>query len=198
VAEWAIDHKTLVWALVGTTLMTYIGYLSRWLSPYAPISWVAVGLLGGIMLAFLAWIGAHIHARVVRTRTERLWIETASVNPLDGVFRKQRIRVSDFFHPYYKATQAAKFEDCDLLGPATVFVAGGTFLNTNFNRCQAVIVLPNVKAIGVVAFENCTFERCSFYEVTFLLPKPLYEQFRKDIKGDPIPAISDGTAGNFP
>ena len=60
--------------------------------------------------------------------------EAVGINPLDGHFSKKRVRVTDFFHPFFRPTAAAKFEDCELLGPGVIYLDGGQLLLRPSNR----------------------------------------------------------------
>lgn len=51
---------------------------------------------------------------------ERHGRRTGEGELLDGHFSKKRVRVTDFFHPFFRPTVAAKFDDCELLGPGVI------------------------------------------------------------------------------
>jgi hypothetical protein len=120
-----------------------------------------------------------------------------SINPLDDKFVKQKIKLADFFDPKYaKATKNAKFQDCDLHGPATIWINGGSLDNCGFGSCNAVIVRDGPVSGGVTVFETCIFERCSFFDATLLLGKNHYLRFKEQV-GEGILLVSDGTVGEL-
>lgn len=178
-------------------LMGYLAAATKWLNVYGPIAWGVAFLLGFLVFGAGWWVVAIAQRVIAQTRFARRREETAAINPLDDHFTRRRINLFDFFHPYYQSIKAAKFLDCELYGPAVIYPMAGTFLNTNFNGCEAVIVKLHTSVIGATGFENCTFERCTFYRVTFLFTKENYLQMKQQLSGKPVPVISDGTVGDL-
>jgi hypothetical protein len=140
-------------------------------------------------------LGSLAYRYLVLTRYEVRRAEATTVNPLASYFSKQRLRLADFYHPFFKATRAAKFEDCELLGPVAVALMGGQFLHSAFLDCEVVIVKDDANVQGVTAFENCIFDRCKFFGVTLFITKEQYLSMKR--QGVAPPVISDGTAGEL-
>ncbi|SRR6266699_1224737 len=198
--RWFLDFllERWPWILVGATsvIMTLVARMTEFLKPYGAVAWGGVGIVSAVLGAGVFWLGSVAYRSWVLTRFEVRRAEATAINPLAGHFSKRRICLMDFFHPFMQATLAAKFEDCELLGPAVVFLGGCTLLHDDFNNCEAVIAKDNVATIGAMAFKSCIFERCKFFNVTFIMTKNQYLSM-KEQAGQGLRVISDGTAGDL-
>lgn len=199
--DWLVDFAVEKWpyilAAVGGTVMTVLAAVTKWLAVYGPVAWGAIGIASFLILAGGLRVIATAQQILAHNRFAKKREQTTGINPLDDHFSRQRINLADFFHPFYKPTRLAKFQDCEVFGPAVIIIMSGTLDGCTFNGCEAVIVKRQVMVIGAIAFEKCTFERCAFYRVTFLLVKELYLHMMEQSRGDRMPVISDGTAGNL-
>ncbi len=196
---WLLDFLLEHWPYVvigtGSLIMAWLARLATFLQPYGAVAWGAVGIVTALVLAAMFLLGSLAYRYLVLTRYEVRRAEATTTNPLASYFSKQRLRLADFFHPFFKATTAAKFEDCELLGPAAVALMGGQFRHFGFVNCEVVIVKDGANVQGVTAFENCIFERCKFFGVTLFMTKEQYLSMKT--QGAAPPVISDGTAGQL-
>lgn len=75
------------------------------------------------------------------------------------------------------------FEDCELIGPAMIFLTGSTFMvNSSFEGSfeKTVLILREKRwLMGVVAFEDCIFKRCKFLKVGIIASPGQEEKYRK-------------------
>jgi hypothetical protein len=196
ISDWLIDHwPQIVW-IGGASGMTYLASITVWLNNYGPVAYGAVGLSTYLifMIGYAIYGIARKKIALSRLADER-W-KAGSINPLEGNFNKRRIKLSDFFDPFYKSIQTAKFQDCELLGPSNVYLMGCTLSHPTFSSCQVVIIEQGKKVIGVTAFENCIFERCKFYHTIFYFTRSQYID-TKGKSGKGIEVISDGKAGDL-
>ncbi|SRR6266566_3863228 len=198
--DWLVDFLVERWPYVAIGLvslvMTWLASVAAFLKPYGAVAWGAVGLVSALVAAgvFLLWsVGRRYW---VQARFEARRAETSAVNPLAGHFSKQRLRLMDFFHPFMQATVAAKFEDCELLGPAVIFLNGCTLFHPYLLNCEAVIAKQGAATVGAIAFQGCVFDRCKIYNATFIMTKDQYSHM-KDSAGQGLRVISDGTAGDL-
>src|SRR6266566_8878188 len=111
------EHWPAIVVGMGGTLMAWLAALSAFLAPYGPVAWGAVGIVSALLIAAALWVGSLAQGRWLLNRFERRRAQALSLNPLEGNFAKQRLRLGDFFHPFYRPTSGARFEDCELLGP---------------------------------------------------------------------------------
>jgi len=196
------EHWPAILIGVASLAMTWLAALAAFLKPYGAVAWGGVGVATALMLSLVYLVAAYAYRLLVVAKIAVRRAEAATVNPLAGSFSKQRLRLADFFHPFFKPTSAAKFEDCDLFGPASVYVRGSDLLHCFFSGCEVVIAKQDAHAIGLAVFENCVFSRCRFFQVTFFMVKDQYLQFKAQIGGEmpgasTLPVISDGIAGDL-
>lgn len=192
--EWVIEYRSAIWAMVGTTLMSYVGAITDRVAAYGPAGIALFGIAAGYLLVLMALLASVVHAKYTRTRLMRHHAESATVNVLADDFRNIRIRLSDFFHPYFQATTGARFQDCEMIGPSNVVILDHCSLDDcGFIDCQAVIVKTDVALKGASGFRKCAFSRCKFFGATFFLPKDLYDRMI-EMGADPkhFPIISEG------
>jgi len=181
---------TIVMALAGAA-MTWLASLADSLRPYGAVAWGGVGVLTVTFLAFAFWAGAVAYRHWTIARFEARRATVVSFNPLAGYFSHQRLALADFYHPFMQATEAAKFEDCELLGPAWVFLAGGHMRQPGFGtNCQIVVVKEGTPASGVAMFKDCVFDRCRFFNITFVMTEPMYLAWKR--LEMPLPRLISG------
>ncbi|MEX2138229.1 MAG: hypothetical protein WD894_03155 [Pirellulales bacterium] len=193
-----ISHPVAVVSTVGGAVMAYLAAATTWLSAYGPIAWGGAFLAAFILIGLAWWTIGVAESRYHLNRFIKRRALTADINPLDDHFTRRRIKLIDFFHPFYRPNQAVKFQDCELFGPAVIYLRTGvTFLHSELLSCEAVIVKPNSKVVGATVFESCTFERCKIYGVTFFLSKGDYLALTTLIGTEHFKAISDGTVGDI-
>ena len=96
----ALLERTLKygWPLVGTSLVSAItawaAAATELLHPYAPLSWVAAGLVGGLIFVVLVWVGVAIRNAMISGNVRRRFYETGSrINPLEKIFENRRINI---------------------------------------------------------------------------------------------------------
>jgi len=121
--------------------------------------------------------------------------QASTTNVLNPIHENERINLVDFYHPFYRPTENARFENCDLMGPAWINCDGCQFLHDGFFDCEIVIVRPDRPVGGASQFKFCTFTRSNFYRVTFLMNYESYKHFPDDFRAG-IRVISDGRIGD--
>ncbi len=191
-----IEHWPQIIFIGGASVMAYLASITVWFKRFGPIGYGVVGIGAYLlfMVGYLIYGLARKHVASSRLADER-W-KAGSINPLEGNFSNQRIKLSDFFNPFYEPVKTAKFLDCELLGPSNIFLGGCNVFHSGFIGCQAVIIGEGKTVIGVTVFSNCIFERCKFFQVTLYMTKQQYISL-KEQAGIGVPIISDGEAGNL-
>jgi len=194
--DWLIEHWPQILMVGGAGVMTYLASIAAWLQKYGPLAYGVIGLGTYLLLMVGYWLYGITRKNVASSRlADERW-KTSSINPLDGNFTKQRIKLSDFFNPFYVPVRSAKFQGCELLGPANIILIGCNLSNDAFNGCQAVITEEGKHLIGVTVFMNCIFEGCIFFQVTIYMTKQDYISMKQQT-GSAMEIISDGNAGNL-
>lgn len=199
--DWILDKVIEKWPWIVTAgaglAMSWAAAVSDWLARYGPVAWGGVGILTMAALALIYWLwSAATRSRAV-TKLAEDRERALTVNPLAGSFARMRLKLADFFDPFYQPTTAAKFTDCQLHGPAMVYLQGCTLLNCVYTECQFVIVSPTTKRIiGATAFVHCTFERSKFIAATFLMSKSEFLNIKGHLPSLPDDVvIADGSGG---
>jgi hypothetical protein len=172
--DWLAKAWPLLAALGGAGVMSALARATVWLSAWGPIAWGGTFLAAFLALygAFLA--GVRVTARARETRAMARYTEMVagnqSINPLDRLFERKRVNLSDFYHPFFKWHENPIFRHSEIFGPANLIVRGmPTFVHSNFNDCEYVIVKPGSKLTNVVGLDSPILENCDVYRVTFFL-----------------------------
>ncbi len=112
-------------------------------------------------------------------------------NILSKTHENVRLSLSDFYHPFFKATEHVRLEKCELMGPAAIALIGSTLDHCTFVECEIVIVHNGAIVKGTSLFKTCSFINCTFYRVTLLMNWDHYEHFPLDVRNG-LPIISGG------
>ena len=69
------------------------------------------------------------------------------------------------------------FENCDLIGPLIVASFGCSYWGNLFDSVDHILISsdPDVRVKNARTFQDCTFKKCKFYNVSFLVGEPHYE-----------------------
>ncbi|MES1200952.1 MAG: hypothetical protein ABUS57_05835 [Pseudomonadota bacterium] len=158
--------------LVGTGVTAWAASTVHVLQAYAPLSWIFAGLIAFLILALgnMAF-GVGAFWRTTAKIRASFYRERDRVNPLEQLFRNQRIAIHDLITPFERRVEEKTFIDCELIGPANIYIsASGTgsisFVGNTFLPSETVLVRDGVHMPNVIVFHNCAFTRCKFYGVT--------------------------------
>ena len=178
-AEWKISLWSLVFGPGGLMASTALAVWAVWatdaLALYAPFSYVAALILTPVLLAagYLMYAKAAERRQFVRFR--EIAFEVSHINPMEDVFRKQRIRVIDLAAPIGGQIKGKTFNDCDLIGPVNVMFSNNcTFHGNSGNGVDGLIVREEKFPTNGFGFDACAFRNCRFYLMTFMVPETQY------------------------
>jgi hypothetical protein len=183
-------------SLIPTAAMAYLFNVAGIAQEYAPFSYGVVALATFLIICIGYAIYAWGHAKWMLTRFEERRSQSSPINPLAGNFRNVRVQVSDFYHPFFRKTTDAKFENCELYGPAYVFIEGCTLSVGEMHQCEVVIARPDRPTTTVTVFKNCLFTGCSFYRITWIMTYDHYTHLPEEIQKG-LTVISDGRVGDI-
>jgi hypothetical protein len=180
----------------GSSLLYYLGSITDWAHAAGPLGWAVIAIFTMVVAAF--GYAAYGYATMQRSlaRYGNAKAEAGHTNPLAPVHQHERIDLSQFYHPFHKATEKVRFENCELMGPASIFLDGCVLNEGLFRECDVVVVRPDRPVSGVTKFQFCHFVNCKFFRVTFFMPYDHYKDFQK-IGGQPMKIISDGQIGDI-
>ena len=170
--EWRWSLGTLVSSiLIPTTsfaLPAWATWASRMFSDYAPLSWVIAGF-GGLLVyaACVALYGFGLH-RTVRSRYDEKFLKgTGGADPLSKVFEGKRIFLNDFILPSNPFVNGKTFVDCEIVGPANIYLARDNNISEiQAGKVDAVSLSGKNQFLNGFAFSSCTFRRCTFHQIT--------------------------------
>jgi hypothetical protein len=199
-SDWIVEHwPTLFAALFGGGGMTYLSIITGWIEPWGPVGWGAIGLssflISLIAIAIVYYIFAVAKQRSVQSDYVRRQLDAGRINVLSQVYQRERISVSQFFHPFFRKLKQVRFENCDLMGPCNIIVHGSFIDNCEFIDCEIIIARPDRPIKSAVIFEGCHFVNTRVFLVTLILPFTEYNRLSEKMKG--ITVISDGRVGNI-
>lgn len=195
-ADQAIEHWVTILSVVGGGLMSYFASISNWLSPYGFVAWGGVGVVTILLLSLAFFLFGVAREKVTIANYTMAKSTATGTNTLASVHQDERIDLSTFYHPYFRATEDARFENCELFGPALIFADGCNFLHGSFIDCEIVIVRPDRPVKGVMAFKHCSFVRFTLYRATLLMNIEMYKSLPDEVK-KMVPIISDGRVGDI-
>lgn len=169
-AEWAWRIVVLI-AIGGSgTAGGFIARATPFLKTLGPLYWLAVGLVTSLVTALILYlVKAANHKQSLTDLNASLAAPRNTINPLAHNFSDVIIPVEDLRLPTQQLHENKLFKRCKFVGPATLAIQGGTYVNSRFNECGDIIALPDgVYLTGVTALRNCTVEECEFVQVTIL------------------------------
>lgn len=192
-AEKVLDNWLSILFLGGATgAVTYLAKVSAFLQPYAPLSWAVAGLFAFLSLTgALALYGIYSSRRALARFEDRRG-DGGTVDPRQDLFTKRTIKLGDFYHPFFRPTENVKFQDCDLFGPAIVFLSGTHLKGNNFEQCDFVITAENASSSTAMAFKDCTFLDCTFYRVMFLVDQAFYDKIKQSPGAEDLVPLAGG------
>jgi hypothetical protein len=172
VGQWCWD-KISPLVLPGI-MAVVIGFLAsgvHWVNQFGHFGW-AVAALGAFFVSSAA-LALLAKAKMWRTMAKdrtRLSSDSSPFDPMDDIFQNKRIKITDLVNPYDQVVMNKKFINCELIGPANIFIVftNAKFANNNFDKSDAVEIRDNALPMNAIAFGNCDFEKCRFFKVTML------------------------------
>lgn len=179
----AFWDRLLKWSptVLGTAFSSYIAgwatATTNAVSQYAPLSWIAAALVGGCMflLARALWYSARVNAEKLEFARDA-GKRTSSINPVDAVFTKQRIELQQFRNQFNEVVDGKTFVDCELYGPAVVFLLGNISMSgAGIANCEFVRVRNGAAVFNSIPFSNLTVTRGKMRGLTILVPESMVD-----------------------
>lgn len=183
--EWRWSLANMLWgtgAIASATLPAWAVRTLEVFSEYSPLSWVLAGFAGLAIYCLCFLTFAWAHAINVRARfNDRSMNSGGFVDPLAKVYERERIFLNDFCLPTNPYIRDKLFIDCEIIGPANLFLAIGNRVDEILlPHCDAVVLPSGATFYNGYTLANTTFRRCSFQRVTFFVSQEEY-QFVKDL-----------------
>jgi hypothetical protein len=170
--EWRWSLGAAIWGLLfpatSIALPAWATRAAGVFADYAPLSWVIAGFLGLLFYAMCVAVYGYGRSRAVRSKYDaKFMAETGGVDPLSKVFEGKRIYLNDFILPSSPVVDGKTFVECEIVGPANIFLQAENAINNIKPGMVDAVALDHEKQFfnGFV-FRNCTFRSCTFHRVT--------------------------------
>ena len=182
------------WPVIGAFTAGYSAYLTEPFQNLAPWSWVMAAIVGGIGVQGLLLLRSSMNERKEHAnRIRNLQKPKGQINPMDDLFERKKIYISDLSPSYGHEVRGKTFLDCELVGPGVIlFVDRITADTCGFVNCDFVrLKRGKLMVQNVLGFDHCVFRRCTFVGFTILSQQEMIEMFEKDAGGDALNVITD-------
>lgn len=150
---------------------------------YAPASWIFAGVIGALIGAVVAFLAILTRERMQLLRFRSYVFSAGQINPLDRLFTSKRLKLVDLSPPVGPFIDNKTFIDCEIIGPGNAMFQDCHFQQNAGEVVDAIIIKPGLFPRNGFGFRNCTFTRCRFYLITFMVPEPDFEAFYKHHSG---------------
>lgn len=177
------SRYALYTALGGSALIGVIGgwtaAYSDWVAQFGAIGWLLSGLVAAVMMAVIILLGAISRNAWIRGSATAKWSrEVDSVNPMDRQFINRRINLSDLVDPIQSVVAYKDISQCDILGPANIWIGGASSLiRTGFINCDFVALSGGEEIANCIALIDVSINRCRLYKVTVYVPAERVAEF---------------------
>lgn len=175
--------KILLPSTVVGAIVSWATWLGGVFQQNAPASWVYAGIAGALLTAIIMLIAAMALERFQLVRFRNGVFSSTQINPLDPIFTSRRIRFVDLAPPVGGIIENKTFIDCDLIGPFNLAFDMCTFQQNSGQVVDALLVKKGLSPLNGLGFRSCTFQRCRFYLVTFLVQENEYDLFEHTHRG---------------
>lgn len=179
----AYNWLPLVIGTAGVSAISgWAAYVSQSVAQFGPIAWISAALIGGLLflLLYLLWLRSRllatrlIHAHAMMERTD-------TVNPLESVFTRKRIRLDDLKLPLVQPVAGKTFVDCELVGPAVILFGGQANLShVGFVCCDFVAIKDQTLVQNVLPLIDVTIRGGKIYQATILVGQSAVPRMPKD------------------
>lgn len=123
----ALLDRSIAWwptllAIFGSGVVGSVAsYYTEWIRPYGPIAHLAVGLLVCLITVFIMYVIAAIRKKNAEPfYAKSISTSVRSVNPLDNIFERKSINISDFHSHFGIVNEGKTFNDCNFHGPGAM------------------------------------------------------------------------------
>lgn len=173
----AVVLKYLLPASLTGALVGWATWLAGLFQQYAPASWVIAGVLGALVGALIMLVAALARERMQLVKFRNGVFSAHQINPLDVMFNSRRIRLVDLAPPLGPYIIGKTFIDCEIIGPANIMFTGCHFQQSGGEVVDGIVIKAPLQPSNGFAFKNCTFTRCKFYLMTFMVVESDYPFF---------------------
>lgn len=185
------ESRLSLWLAIGgsSVMGLFTGWLSSgvaWINQFGWFGWWLSGLLGALLTATLLMALSWARYAWVRAGVQQKWAQNVDAfNPLDVEHRSKRIRILELMHPITKHIENKRLYDCELIGPANIFMYQHCMFNRiEFYDCVAVAIQADnsgrIFPGEAVVLKNLEIHGGTIFGATLYVP-PQFVQMIADI-----------------
>lgn len=164
---WALSAGLFAWAVQAAKIF----------EGYAPFSWIIAAYLGAGLAAGIWRLGVSAQRQLIRNRYDaKLLAQGGRVDPLAKTFESKRIYLNEFALPSKPLIENKTFIDCEIIGPANVYlIIGNSVTDHRLPVCDALVIAVGADPTNGYAFRHCVFRGCSFIRITLMVTTAEFE-----------------------
>lgn len=173
-----IKNSVAIFVVATASCLILITYLTNHLKLYVIGAWVVVGILTSLMFSGVALVVVLAVAAVEKARHLRvITYEPPASNKLKDSFERERVKIVDFYSPFFVINDNKRFDNCEILGPGSILLLGSSSLNgCIFKMCDFIVVKETDKVNTAAHFNDATFTECKFFNVSIYLTERMVEK----------------------
>jgi hypothetical protein len=173
-----IKHAAAIFVIATVICLVLITYLTNHLKPTVIGAWVIVGILTSLLFSGVALVVVLAVAAVEKASHLRvITYEPHGSDKLRDRFEREKIKVENFYSPFFLLNENKYFEDCEIQGPGSILFLGASSLDgCVFKMCDYIVVKEGDKINTAAQFKNSTFKGCKFFDVALYLPESMVER----------------------
>lgn len=154
--------------------MTYASSITEYVVNRGPAAVAAVGILTFAILALLLqlvrWLVISNNARRVEVLFAERSLSEGHVNPAKSHFANERINLTKLANPLTNMIIGKRFDDCEVFGPATVFVGSSTLYGMRLENINLIAIREDRPSwqSNFIVLVNCEFRGGTLSHVNLL------------------------------
>ena len=183
------SRLSLIWMLlgdVGLTIVVAFGMTAfEWFVTGGIKIWVLVLVPSFLFFFALSIFIAYLFEKrkISSFQAEEAEIragKTSKINLAKGSYEDQTYTFDDLFFPFHSEIKGKTFRNCIFMGGGAVAFQGhSSHFECNFNNPTIVAFKPPKIIYGAVAFVDCQFVGCKFFNLIFIIDNgPALQAFR--------------------
>jgi MFS family permease len=175
-----VESRVALWTLIqgggivsGGAISGWLASGHAWVASHGAFGWWAAFLVGALITATALMAFAALRYLWIRGDAVREWKNRAQdVNPLAPEYHTARVSIAQIANPISKKIKGKRFIDCEILGPANLFLIRNVNIdNIGFMNCDFVVIKRGAKAIfNCVGLEDVRILGGTMWECTIMVP----------------------------
>lgn len=168
-----IRHAVAIFVIATVVCLVLVSSLTNALKPNVIGVWLVVGILTSLLFSGVALVVVLAVAAVNKARHLRvITYEDKAASNLRDRFSQEKLKVQDFYSPFFLVNANKTFSQCELQGPGALLLdASSVLADCAFHLCDLIMVEDGDKANTAAIFTHSTFQGCRFVNVVVYMPR---------------------------